>query len=100
MRNCPGSAVGILAINGEENVKAQRLLWPEAEAAARVRFANAPGPGKARIELISRLVTHCGQNLSEDEVPRGIVLVGALGGTPEGHVDPLALLASNRITAF
>lgn len=65
---------------------------------ARGRLRNAPGQDKVRFELISRLVTHCGQNLSEDEVLRETALVDTLARTPEGHVDPLALLASNVIT--
>jgi hypothetical protein len=55
---------------------------------------------KVCIARVSQLVRRGGQNLSEDEDPREIVLLDALAHTPEGDVDSLALLASNSITDF
>ena len=95
---CSLSSIGQLADLTE--VTRQCLLWPEPQACARVRRRNARGQGKVRIASVSQLVRHCGQNLSQDEVPREIALVDALAHTPEGDVDSLALLARDSITDF
>jgi hypothetical protein len=73
-----------------------QLLWPESEDCA----CASPKCTWTRQRPLRRLVRHCGQNLSEDEVPREIALVDALAHTPEGYVDSFALLASNSITDF
>jgi hypothetical protein len=72
------------------------LLWPEPETCARGRRRNAPGRDKVRIELIRRLVTHCGQNLSEDEVPRETALVDTLARTPRRPCTSLGTASKQR----
>jgi hypothetical protein len=57
-------------------------------------FAVFPPLGGLPILRRLRRNVCCGQNLSEDEVPREIALVDTLVRTPEGDVDPLALCSS------
>jgi ubiquinone/menaquinone biosynthesis C-methylase UbiE len=69
--------------------------WPEPDASAFVRFANAPGQqGKLHKEFINQLVTHSSRNLAAEMVPREIVLVDTLARTPDGDIDPRVLLAA------
>jgi acyl-CoA synthetase (AMP-forming)/AMP-acid ligase II len=63
-------------------------------------LTNAPGQGKVRNELISQLVAHCSQNLSENMIPREIALVDAVVRSPDGNVNTSALLASIRSAAL
>jgi hypothetical protein len=71
--------------------------WPEPDASEYVRFANAPGQGKLRNELIAQLVAHCRQNLPQEAVPRDLKLVDTLTRIPDGDVDSRTLLAFSRM---
>ena len=68
--------------------------WPQPDASALVRVANAPGQRKLRNQLTDQLVALCSQNLPERMVPRDVTLVDVLAPTPGGDVDPAALLAA------
>jgi SAM-dependent methyltransferase len=74
--------------------------WPVPHASAFVRFANAPGQGKLRNELIDRLLTHCRQKLPEELVPRDIVLVDTLMRTGDGDIDPSALVSARSASSL
>jgi len=76
------------------------INWPEPDAFEFAHFANAPGQGKFRNELVDRLLTHCSQNLPKEMVPRDIALVDTLVRTPEGDVDSSALLAARSASVL
>ena len=75
------------------------INWPEPQPSQFVHFANAPGQNKFRSELVERLLVHCKENLPEEMIPRDIVLVDTVVRTPEGNVDPGALLAARNASS-
>ncbi len=66
----------------QQNRTLPAINWPQPTASEFVRFANAPGQFKMRTELISQLIEHCHQNLTQESVPREIILVDTLAHTP------------------
>ena len=68
--------------------------WPEPTASEFVRFANAPGQGKPRNELIAQLIAHCSQNLPKEMIPSDMLLVDMLVRTPDGDIDRRTLLSA------
>jgi ubiquinone/menaquinone biosynthesis C-methylase UbiE len=68
------------------------IHWPKPDASEFVRLANAPGQLRFRNELVKQLLAHCSQNLPNEMVPAGIVLVDMLPRTADGEVAARELL--------
>ncbi|HKU24871.1 MAG TPA: class I SAM-dependent methyltransferase [Candidatus Sulfotelmatobacter sp.] len=54
------------------------INWPCPDSSAFQSFANVPGQGKVRRELVEHLFAYCRENLSSDLMPCGIRLVDSL----------------------
>lgn len=58
------------------------IQWPEPDTSAFAQIANAPGQFKLREELITQLIKHCRNNLSENLIPRIITLADSIPDSP------------------